>query len=104
MYDNQYVTSIYDNGYFVFGAAVILIAIGVIKARPGWQLAAPLVVMGSTLFFFDGLYWPIIGVLFWFTVGLASAPATRAYAQAQRLDRALLRQTSRRAALLNSAS
>jgi hypothetical protein len=97
VYDNQYATSIYDNGYLVFGAAVILIAIGVIKTRPGWQLAAPLVVISSTLLFFDGLYWPIIGVLFWFTVGLASAPATRAYAQAQRLDRARLRQTSRQA-------
>lgn len=97
VYDNQYVTSIYDNGSLAFGAAVILIAIGVIKTRPGWQLVAPLVVISCTLFFFDGLYWPIIGVLFWFTVGLASAPATRAYAQALRLDKARLRETSRQA-------
>jgi hypothetical protein len=81
VYDNQYVTSIYDSGGLVFGIAVILIVIGVIRTRPGWQLTAPLLVSTSTLFFFEGLYWPIMGVLFWLTVGLASAPATRAKAR-----------------------
>jgi hypothetical protein len=84
VYDNQYVTSIYDSGGLVFGILVILIVIGVVRTRPGWQLAAPLLVSASTLTFFEGLYWPIVGVLFWLTVGLASAPATRARARKAR--------------------
>jgi hypothetical protein len=73
-YDNQYVTSIYDSGVLVVLAVIGLILIGTIQARPGWRTVAPLVVASTTAFFFNALYWPVTGLLFWLTVGLATAP------------------------------
>jgi len=73
-YDNQYVTSIFDSGLVVILLVVGLIVAGVIRERPNASMLAPLVVSAATMFFFEGLYWPITGLLFWMTVGLASAP------------------------------
>jgi len=74
-YDNQYVTSLYDSGIVVVIAAMGLIILGIIRARPGARVLAPLVASAATIFFFEGLYWPVTGLLFWMTVGLATAPA-----------------------------
>jgi hypothetical protein len=73
-YDNQYVTSIYDSGILVVIAAFGLIALALARARPSARLVAPLAACAATMFFFEGLYWPITGLLFWMSVGLATAP------------------------------
>lgn len=77
-YDNQYVTSVYDSGFFIVLLSFSLIALGVIRARRGWRAVAPLCASAATMFFFEGLYWPVTGLLFWLTVGLATAPTSRA--------------------------
>jgi MFS family permease len=73
-YDNQYVTSIYDSGLLVVLAVIGLIVAGTVRARPGWKAVAPLIVTATTAFFFNALYWPATGLLFWLAVGLATAP------------------------------
>jgi hypothetical protein len=73
-YDNQYVTSIYDDGLPAIIMVLILIVIGVIRARPGWRALAPLIASAATMFFFESLYWPVTGLLFWLAVGLATSP------------------------------
>ncbi|THD76119.1 MAG: hypothetical protein E7812_16915 [Phenylobacterium sp.] len=83
VYDNQYVTSLYDSGLPVVFAVIGLIVLGIIRARPSARMLAPLAASATTIFFFDGLYWPVIGLLFWMTVSLATAPtASRASARA----------------------
>jgi hypothetical protein len=77
-YDNQYVTSVYDSGFLVVLLSFGLIALGVIRARRGWRAVAPLWASAATMFFFEGLYWPVTGLLFWLTVGLATAPTSSA--------------------------
>jgi hypothetical protein len=72
-YDNQYVTSLYDSGLLVVLAAIGLIVLGTIRARPSARVLAPLVASAATFFFFEGLYWPVTGLLFWMTVSLATA-------------------------------
>lgn len=73
-YDNQYVTSLYDSGFLVVLAGFGLIVIAVARNRPGWRVVAPLAAAAATMFFFEGLYWPVTGLLFWLAVGLATAP------------------------------
>lgn len=75
-YDNQYVTSLYDSGLLVVLAVIGLIVLGVIRARPRARLLAPLVASAVTMYFFEALYWPVTGLLFWMTVGLATTPAS----------------------------
>ena len=75
-YDNQYVTSLYDSGLLVVLAVIGLIVLGVIRARPRARLLAPLVASAVTMYFFEGLYWPVTGLLFWMTVGLVTTPAS----------------------------
>jgi hypothetical protein len=78
IFDNQYVTSLYDVGLLVllaFGALVVLgIVEGTSLGRLGGlpALAVGLVVMA----FVDGLYWPPLVLLVWAAIGLASTPAT----------------------------
>jgi hypothetical protein len=72
VYDNQYVTSIYDSGILVVLLVTCLIVAGIRRARPGWRLLSPLAASVAAFFFFDGLYWPVTGFLFWLTVGLAT--------------------------------
>jgi hypothetical protein len=76
VYDNQYVTSIYDSGLLVLFVVVGLIVVALSRARPSARILAPLGASATTMFFFEGLYWPITGLLFWMTVGLATAPRT----------------------------
>ena len=77
-YDNQYITLAYDSGIFVACVAIGLFILGVIRARPRARRLAPLVVSATTMIFFDGLYWNSTGLLFWMTVGLATAPTVAA--------------------------
>lgn len=78
-YDNEYVTSLFDSGLPVMLAVIGLIVYGVIRARPAARLLAPLVAAACAMFFTDGLYWPVTGLLFWMAVGLATArPDSRA--------------------------
>jgi len=77
-YDNQYVTSFYDSGVLVVLAAIGFIVFGVVRRRPRAALVAPLVASAATMFFFEGLYWPATGLLFWMTVGLATTAAVGA--------------------------
>ncbi len=76
-YDNEYVTALFDSGLPVVLAAVALILLGVIRARPGARLLAPLVAAAAAMFFFSVLYWPVTALLFWMAVGLATAPRAR---------------------------
>jgi hypothetical protein len=73
-YDNEYVTALFDSGLPVLLAVVGLIVFGVIRARPGARLLAPLVAVAAAMFFFSVLYWPVTALLFWMAVGLATAP------------------------------
>jgi hypothetical protein len=73
-YDNQYITSIYDSGLLVVLSGIGLIVLAIARRRPGWTTLAPLSASAATMFFFEGLYWPVTGLLFWMTVGLATAP------------------------------
>lgn len=75
-YDNQYITSLYDNGLPVVLVVFGLIVLGVIRARPAARVLAPLIAAAATFFFFEGLYWPITGLLFGMAVGLATTPAS----------------------------
>jgi hypothetical protein len=73
-YDNQYVTSLFDSGILVVAAVVVLIVLGIRRTRPDLRVIAPLAASAATLFFYEGLYWPVTGLLFWLTVGLATSP------------------------------
>jgi hypothetical protein len=73
VYDNQYVTSFYDSGMLVVLAAILLMIVGLARARPHARLLAPLAVSAATMFFFEALYWPVTGLLFWMTLGFATA-------------------------------
>jgi hypothetical protein len=75
-YDNQYITSVYDSGFVVVVLSLGLIGLGVIRARRGWRTVAPLWASAATMFFFEGLYWPVTGLLFWLTVGVATSPTS----------------------------
>lgn len=86
-YDNQYMTSSYDSGMFIVLIAVGLIIAAVFRARPDTRRLAPLVISATTFFFFDGLYWNSTGLLFWLTVGLATAPVGMQHAR--RIPRAM---------------
>jgi hypothetical protein len=74
VYDNQYVTSLYDTGVVVVLVIAGLIIAGIIRARPSGRTLAPLVAVAAAMFFFEGLYWPVTGLLFWMSVGLATTP------------------------------
>jgi hypothetical protein len=80
VYDNQYVTSLYDDGLAILLIVAGLIIAGIIRARPGARSLAPLAASAATMFFFEGLYWPITGLLFWMTVGLATSPGATSLA------------------------
>lgn len=73
-YDNEYVSALFDSGLPVVLAAIGLIVVGVIRARPPARLLAPLVAIAAAMFFFSVLYWPVTALLFWMAVGLATAP------------------------------
>lgn len=73
VYDNQYVASFYDSGLVAVLAVIGLVILGVIRARPSARRLAPLVAAAAAMFFFEGLYWPVTGLLFWMTVGLATS-------------------------------
>lgn len=75
-YDNQYITSIFDSGLMVILLVATLIVTGIVRSRPNARMLAPFVVSAATMLFFDGLYWPVTGLLFWMTVALASTPQT----------------------------
>jgi hypothetical protein len=76
IFDNQYVTSIYDVGLLPMILVGVLLACALASAsREARVLGLPaLVAIAGVMFFTDGGYWLSLGFLAWVTVGLATAP------------------------------
>jgi hypothetical protein len=76
IFDNQYVTSLYDVGLLVLVAFVILVILGVVEGTVLGRLGGlPALAVGLVvLAFVDGLYWPPLVLLLWAAIGLASTP------------------------------
>lgn len=79
IFDNQYVTSIYDYGILPMLAVALLIAYAITKAgKEARRLGLPaLAAVAAVMFFVDGGEWLSLGFFAWATVGIASFPQHR---------------------------
>jgi hypothetical protein len=77
IFDNQYVTSLYDAGLLVLVAFAVLVVLGIVEGTSLGRLGGlPALAVGLVvLAFVDGLYWPPLVLLLWAAIGLASIPA-----------------------------
>lgn len=77
IFDNQYVTSLYDVGLLVLIAFAVLVVLGIVEGTSLGRLGGlPALAVGLVVMaFVDGLYWPPLVLLLWAAVGLASSPA-----------------------------
>jgi O-Antigen ligase len=75
IFDNEYITMLYDGGLLVIVAVLGLLAIAAFKSAPDARyralpaLAAVVVIM----YFVDGVEWPSLAVASWMTIGLFTA-------------------------------
>lgn len=76
IFDNQYVTSIYDLGLLPMIVIAVLLVRAIATASPeARRLGLPaLTAVAGVMFFADGAYWLSLDFLAWTTVGLSSAP------------------------------
>ena len=76
IFDDQYVTSVYDLGLLPLAAIAVLLLAGLKRASAGSRRAGlPAVAAGlGVLGFTDGLYWLSLAVVTSIAVGAACAP------------------------------
>jgi hypothetical protein len=87
IFDNQYVTAIYDDGLLVLLATFALIGLGLASAgRTARRVGLPALVLIAVVgAFVDGIYWGPYTVLLGLAIGVATAPSSRVTASPRRM-------------------
>lgn len=77
LFDNQYITGIYDLGIISFLVLISLIVLALAKGDIDSRRIVLPALVGSAgmLAFFEGLYWPTIAIVVWMLIGICSKPA-----------------------------
>jgi hypothetical protein len=77
IFDDQYITSVYDLGLIPLAVLAVLILTALMRASPrALRLGLPaMTVVAVIMFFTDGLDWLSLGFVAWLTLGLASSGA-----------------------------
>lgn len=79
IYDNQYVTALYDFGIILVVLVAVAFAWAIARADPAHRRAGLPIVVGGlvAIGFTDGLYWQSLSTIVFLGLGLASAPAAK---------------------------
>jgi hypothetical protein len=79
IFDNEYITMMYDAGFIVVLCVLGLLALAALKSsKLSRRQALPaLVAMAVVMAFVDGMEWPSLSVVAWMAIGLFTAPPLR---------------------------
>jgi O-antigen ligase len=86
IFDNEYITMMYDGGFIVVLCVFGLLAVAVIKSgKLGRQQGLPaLAAVAVVMYFVDGMEWPSLSVVAWMAIGLFTVPLSSQRSAASR--------------------